>query len=72
MNEAVQDHGQQLVHAAVKASPAIAPGVVTLVADWMDVINTSLSVTFFVLSIAFLLWRWRVAYLVETERTSDQ
>ena len=47
--------------AVVKASPAIVPGVATILADWLGVINTFLSIVFLAASIAFLLWRWNKA-----------
>jgi len=53
------------VHAAIKASPAAAPGFATIAADWLDLINTAMSVTFLALSILFLVWRWWVAYRKE-------
>ena len=49
------------VQAIIKTAPAIAPGAATVVAEWMGVINTSLSIVLMALSIAFLLWRWRVS-----------
>ncbi len=52
-----------IIKAAVYAAPALAPGAVTVAADWMGLINTTLSVVLMAFSIAFLLWRWRVAYL---------
>ena len=50
------------IQAIVKTAPAIAPGAATVTAEWMGVINTSLSIVLMALSIAFLLWRWRVSY----------
>ena len=49
------------VQAIVKTAPAIAPGAATVAAEWMGVINTGLSIILMALSIAFLLWRWRVS-----------
>jgi hypothetical protein len=49
------------VQAIVKTAPAIAPGAATVAAEWMGVINTGLSIVLMALSIAFLLWRWRVS-----------
>ena len=49
------------VQAIVKTAPAIAPGAATVTAEWMGVINTGLSIVLMALSIAFLLWRWRVS-----------
>ena len=49
------------VQAIVKTAPAIAPGAATVAAEWMGVINTGLSIVLIALSIAFLLWRWRVS-----------
>jgi len=50
------------VQAIVKTAPAIAPGAATVTAEWMGVINTGLSIILMALSIAFLLWRWRISY----------
>jgi len=50
------------VQAVVKTAPAIAPGAATATADWMGAINTGLSTILMALSIAFLVWRWWVAY----------
>ena len=50
------------VQAIVKTAPAIAPGAATVAAEWMGVINTGLSIVLMALSIAFLLWRWRISY----------
>ena len=49
------------VQAIVKTAPAIAPGAATATAEWMGVINTGMSIILMALSIAFLLWRWRVS-----------
>jgi hypothetical protein len=49
------------VQAILKTAPAIAPGAATVTAEWMGVINTGLSIVLMALSIAFLLWRWRVS-----------
>lgn len=49
------------LHAIAKTAPATIPGFLTLLADWLDVINTGLSILFLAVSIAFLLWRWRQA-----------
>lgn len=49
------------VQAVVKTAPAMIPGALTLLADWLDVINTALSILFLMVSIAFLLWRWHRA-----------
>lgn len=62
MSNAPSDHVQHVAQAAIKAAPAIAPGAVTVLAGWLDVLNTMVSITFMVVSILFLLWRWRVAY----------
>mgnify|MGYP003146078487 CR=1 FL=1 len=50
------------VQAVIKTAPAMAPGAATAAADWMGVINTGLSIILMALSIAFLVWRWWVAY----------
>jgi len=50
------------IQAVVKTAPAIAPGAATATADWMGAINTGLSTILMALSIAFLIWRWWVAY----------
>jgi hypothetical protein len=50
------------VQAIVKTAPAIAPGAATATAEWMGVINTGMSIILMALSIAFLIWRWRVSY----------
>ena len=52
------------VEGAVKSIPAIAPGGITLMASWLGFLETGLSIALLILSILFLLWRWRVAYLV--------
>jgi hypothetical protein len=59
---------QQVLHAGAKAAPALAPGFATVLAKYLGIINTAASVTFLFLSIAFLLWRWRVAYKAEAKR----
>jgi hypothetical protein len=50
------------IQAIVKTAPAMAPGAATVTAEWMGVINTGLSIVLMGLSIAFLIWRWHVAY----------
>jgi len=40
---------------------AIAPGISTLAATWLGWLETGLSITFLILSIAFLVWKWRRA-----------
>jgi len=50
------------IQAVVKTAPAIAPGAATATAEWMGVINTGLSIVLMILSIGFLIWRWRVSY----------
>jgi hypothetical protein len=50
------------IQAVVKTAPAMAPGAATVTAEWMGVINTGLSIILITLSIAFLVWRWRVSY----------
>ena len=62
----IQDQqAQHVIQATVKAAPAIAPGAATMIASWMGFFETGLSILLLFLSIAFLLWRWRVAYLKE-------
>ena len=50
------------IQAVVKTAPAMAPGAATVTAEWMGVISTGLSIILMTLSIAFLCWRWWVAY----------
>ena len=50
------------VQAVVKTAPAVAPGAATVAAEWMGVTSTGLSIVLMTLSIAFLIWRWWVAY----------
>jgi alpha-beta hydrolase superfamily lysophospholipase len=50
------------IQAIVKTAPAMAPGAATVTAEWMGIINTGLSIILITLSIAFLVWRWRVSY----------
>jgi hypothetical protein len=50
------------IQAIVKTAPAMAPGAATVTAEWMGIINTGLSIVLIALSIAFLMWRWWVAY----------
>jgi hypothetical protein len=50
------------MQATLKTAPAAAPGLAVLAADWLDLINQTLSISFMVLSIAFLIWRWRVQW----------
>lgn len=57
MNKAPVDE----LHAVAKAAPAMIPGFLTILADWLDVINTTLSIIFLLVSIGFLLWRWHRA-----------
>jgi hypothetical protein len=51
----------QQVQSVLKAAPAIAPGAVTMAAEYLDLINKVASIVFLVLSGAFLIWRWYVA-----------
>jgi len=55
------------IQAVIKTAPAIAPGAVTIVADWLGVISTTMSIILVTLSIAFLVWRWRVAWQKEKQ-----
>jgi len=57
------------IQATVKAAPAAAPGFATIAADWLDLINTVMSITFLTISAFFLLWRWWVAYRKEKKDT---
>jgi hypothetical protein len=50
------------IQAITKTAPAMAPGAATVTAEWMGVINTGMSIILMALSIAFLIWRWRVSY----------
>ena len=50
------------VQAVARSLPAMTPGAATMTAYWMDVINHGLSIILLSLSIAFLVWRWWVAY----------
>jgi hypothetical protein len=59
------------IQAIIKTAPAIAPGAATATADWMGAINTGLSTILMALSIAFLIWRWWVAYTQLNEAEKD-
>jgi len=50
------------IQAITKTAPAMAPGAATVTAEWMGIINTGLSIVLMALAIAFLIWRWHVAY----------
>jgi uncharacterized membrane protein len=39
----------------------VAPGGVAVVASWLGVVETSLSIILLVASLCFLAWRWRQA-----------
>ena len=39
----------------------VAPGAAALLASWMGILETTLSITLLAVSLAFLIWRWRVA-----------
>ena len=52
---------EHFFHAVLKTVPAASPGAATIVMSWAGVIQNSLSILFLLLSIAFLIWRWRVA-----------
>ena len=54
---------EAFIEGSVKSIPAIAPGGITLMASWLGFLETGLSIALLILSILFLLWRWRVAYL---------
>jgi alpha-beta hydrolase superfamily lysophospholipase len=60
------------IQAIVKTAPAIAPGAATATADWIGAINTGLSTVLMALSIAFLLWRWRVAYIKVNDTKKEE
>ena len=59
------------IQAVVKTAPAMAPGAATVTAEWMGVISTGLSIILMSLSIAFLIWRWHVAYNKVNKEKSD-
>ena len=59
------------IQAVVKTAPAMAPGAATVTAEWMGVISTGLSIVLMSLSIAFLIWRWWVAYIKLNEAEKD-
>ena len=64
----IQQQGDEMereafIEGSVKSIPAIAPGGITLMASWLGYLETGLSISLLTLSILFLLWRWRVAYL---------
>ena len=59
------------IQAIVKTAPAMAPGAATVTAEWMGVISTGLSIILMSLSIAFLIWRWHVAYNKVNQEKSD-
>jgi|TARA_Y100000296_G_scaffold54182_1_gene62093 hypothetical protein len=54
---------ESFIEGAVKSIPAIAPGGITLIASWLGYLEIGLSISLLILSILFLLWRWRIAYL---------
>ena len=54
---------EAFIEGSVKSIPALAPGGITLMASWLGFLETGLSILQLILSILFLLWRWRIAYL---------
>ena len=62
MSFGTNPHTQHTTEALIKTVPAMIPGGVTVLADLLDIINTSVSIIFLSLSAAFLIWRWRVSY----------
>lgn len=52
----------------VKSVGVVTPGAATLLADWLGIISTGMTILLTVLSIAFLIWRWRVAAKEMKER----
>jgi len=59
---------EQQIQQAVKAGAAVAPALATITADVLGIINTISSIILLILSAAFLLWRWRVAYREDREK----
>ena len=60
------------IQAIVKTAPAMAPGAATVTAEWMGIINTGLSIILMALAIAFLIWRWHVAYKRVNDAEKDE
>ena len=52
---------QTQVEATIKTVMVSVPGAAALAASWLEVINAFLGALFLALSIAFMLWRWKVA-----------
>lgn len=65
------NQAEQHVQQAIKAGAAVAPALATVTADVLGIINTVSSIILLVLSAAFLLWRWRVAYREDREKHPD-
>jgi hypothetical protein len=40
---------------------AVAPGGASLLASWLGLVETGLSIVLILASLAFLIWRWRTA-----------
>ena len=45
-----------------KDAAIVAPGGAAIIASWMGILETTLSVLLLSASLAFLIWRWHVAY----------
>lgn len=56
----------QEAQSVIKTIPSTVPGLTTITAYWFDIINHGLSIIFLSLSIAYLAWRWWVAYRKES------
>lgn len=56
---------QAVAKTTAAAIPALAPGGTVAVAQWLELIDRVASISMFVLSALFLLWRWRVAWKKE-------
>ena len=70
--EPIQKVADPAAQAIGKTIPAVLPGAVTLLAGWLDVLNTIASIGFLTASLAFLLWRWRKAYVRNKKREGEE
>lgn len=52
---------EQATVSVAKSIGVVSPGAATLIADWLGIISTGMTILLTILSIAFLIWRWRVA-----------
>lgn len=58
--------------AVVKTIGVVSPSIATIISNWLGIISTGMTIIMTVLSIAFLLWRWRVAWKKENTRESPE